>query len=125
MTWTVSSLDEGHKVSLASHANSYSAKCNFNKSLTLSAEEEPAESFGKIKIYPNPTNNIAYIDLNNNDVTAKGIVVFDSFGKIYSIESTQSNDQQIEVNLTGLNPGLYFVKVTLGDTFEILRIVKQ
>ena len=125
LSWTVSSIGEGHKVSMSTNANSFSKKCNFNKSLDLSQEEEPIESIVTMRAYPNPTSDLVYVELSNNSVSVKSIVVFDSYGKIYSIEPN-SVDHNIQVDLTGVNPGLYFIKVTLDDNKEeILRVIKQ
>ena len=110
---------------MSTNANSFSKKCNFNKSLDLSEADESLESIVDLKAFPNPTNDMVYINMNMGDASVKTIVVFDSFGKIYSINS-QSVDHLIQVDLTGVSPGMYFIKVTLDDnTEEILRIVKQ
>ncbi len=125
LSWTVASIGEDHKVSMSTNANSFSKKCNFNKSLDLSEADESLESIIDLKAFPNPTNDMVYINMNMVDASVKTIVVFDSFGKIFRINS-QSVDHLIQVDLTGVSPGMYFIKVTLDDNKEeILRIVKQ
>lgn len=64
---------------------------------------------GDVTIYPNPSSGIVNLAISTN-LDVKEIVLFDVSGKL--IRSIQINNQQlIEVDLTNLPKGVYFVKV--------------
>lgn len=75
-------------------------------------------SFG---VYPNPTSGDFTIELNNG--SAKTIEVIDFTGRIV-VTNTTSNDK-INVNISALAKGIYYVRVQSNNTFETAKIIKQ
>jgi hypothetical protein len=70
-----------------------------------------------IKIYPNPTNNIIYIEgLDNNK--SNTIQIFDVQGKLVL---TKTINEKGTIDLSELNKGVYVIKV--GEVAQ--RIVKM
>ena len=90
----------------------YSLDCN----PTFIANENRQES--KIKIYPNPTNNIIKIQPYINWKNIK-ISVFSPQGQ----EILRSIDQT-EVDISNLSNGLLLMKIELDDTVEMHKILK-
>jgi len=75
------------------------------------------ETYKNIKIYPNPTNNIIYIEgLDNNK--SNTIQIFDVQGKLVL---TKTINEKGTIDLSELNKGVYVIKV--GDVAQ--RIVKM
>lgn len=68
-----------------------------------------AGQLGDVTIYPNPSAGIVNLAIAGN-VDVKEIVLFDVSGKL--IRNVQTNNQQLlEVDLSNLPKGVYFVKV--------------
>lgn len=73
-----------------------------------------------LNIYPNPVNNILYID---SDTHVKAIEIIDIRGKLVFSQKQNSNNQY---NLQELNHGIYLLKVKLNnDAIETFRLIKQ
>jgi hypothetical protein len=69
-------------------------------------------------IYPNPTNGKIFVNiekLNNETVTVN---VFNLQGAMVHSEVMISKGTRIDPDLTGLNQGLYFLKIT-GKDFSV------
>lgn len=90
------------------HCNGYIEFAG-SSALRMGAEEkiESEPETEMVNIYPNPsTDGIINIDLKN---TTSKILIFNSFGKIIR-EIEPEGKSKIKIN-TGLNAGLYFLKV--------------
>lgn len=75
----------------------------------------------KIKIYPNPTDGILYINVSNS--TIDNIVVSDITGKVYVNETV--NADQSEIDLSSYPKGIYFVNiVTENDSYTKKVVLK-
>jgi len=75
-----------------------------------------------IKVYPNPTYSLVYIELPTtdetikielNDLTAKNLVTYDNV--------TTNN---FRIDFSSFSAGVYFIKITIGDKFYLSKIVK-
>lgn len=75
-----------------------------------------------LKIYPNPVNNKLYI--LNQDQTIKHLELFSISGKIlWSHVFFNLTNQEIDVS--GLLPGLYFLKATYDSGFSVNPFIKN
>jgi hypothetical protein len=74
-----------------------------------------------LSVYPNPTNGIVNIELNNG--LNKNVTVTDINGKI--VYSTNSASDKMNVNLSGYSQGFYFVKIDSDGKTEIIKVLKQ
>jgi hypothetical protein len=84
----------------------------------LSVETFEADSF---QIYPNPTNgNIVYINTKNN-VEISNIRVFDIAGKQVINQTNPSN----EINVQGLQQGMYILQLQIGNQMINKKLIKQ
>jgi photosystem II stability/assembly factor-like uncharacterized protein len=78
-------------------------------------------SFGKLSIYPNPTDGIVTIDLSEINNT-RNLFVYDITGKL--IQEIPLNDNSIQqVNLSSFVSGVYFIKVFTDTKQFIQRII--
>jgi hypothetical protein len=125
LTWTVQSFNgQGHKSSSASSASSKSSKCN----KSAEAEGPPVvltEETPDVLAYPNPVRDLLHINLETVEGTFKSLSVFDTFGRSYPVELISNDEQVLEVNMSGLSQGLYFVRLNFADKVEVVRIIKQ
>lgn len=70
----------------------------------------------KIKVYPNPSNGIFRVELNNSEGLKK-INIFDSTGKL--VKNARTHYSTFEINLTNNSKGIYLLKVFYnGITYE-------
>jgi uncharacterized delta-60 repeat protein len=85
-------------------------------------ETELAQRF---KVYPNPTNDIVYIDLNTGTPVIDFIEIIDYTGKrIQEIKVNQITNQ-LSVNLTELSQGLWLIKLHTAEGIVVKRVVKN
>jgi len=66
----------------------------------------------RIKVYPNPAENVVYIE-SNNLLNARIDIMNISGATVISKESINSNIEQIDVS--GLSRGMYFIRITNSD----------
>jgi hypothetical protein len=77
-----------------------------------------------IKLYPNPTRGLIYIEIQNLplDVTAY-IALYRLSGEL--IVSRQSVSYSTEIDITGQAPGVYILKIIAGKEQTEWKIIKQ
>lgn len=75
------------------------------------------KTFGVASVYPNPCNGVLNLNLNSVSEAEITVEVVDAFGK--TLKSVSSEEtiglSTISFDLTDLNSGVYFVKVTAVD----------
>ena len=75
---------------------------------------------GRINIFPNPSNGIFTINSSNSNSTSDiNFEITDLQGKIIYNGAKRSDDLKIEVDLVGIEKGVYFI--TLKNGTEIIR----
>lgn len=117
----------------ASNISSVDIKGNsriFNTTVDLGALEygslvtsliDNSDQFEDILLYPNPVKNILYFNSTNE---IKSIEVFNNIGQVQDI-TIRINSDEMEIDLTNLESGLYSVKITkINETSRIKKIMK-
>ena len=61
-------------------------------------------------IYPNPSTGKIHMQINEEDITNGMLSIFDIVGKII-LQQDISGEKNIEVDLSGRQPGIYFLKI--------------
>jgi hypothetical protein len=69
----------------------------------------------RIKIYPNPTTGVIYIEL----VNAFDAAVYNYHGQVVMREY----DNNGQIDLSELNTGVYFVEIREGNNIKIEKVV--
>ncbi|MCA1747891.1 MAG: T9SS type A sorting domain-containing protein [Bacteroidales bacterium] len=81
--------------------------------LYMSAEEE------KLSLYPNPARDQLKIEFRSDNLTSPEIQIIDLTGKVVKRFDRKMNHEQdifnVELDISTLQPGVYFVKVIQGD----------
>jgi len=90
----------------------YSEDCN------LSINENELQQI--INIYPNPVNNILYIE-NNKNIDIVKITVYNILGKVVLIKKNIFN----QLNLSVLKSGILFVKIETENGTITKKIIKE
>lgn len=75
-----------------------------------------------ISIYPNPTNDRLHINAQNNQLTKATIT--DINGRIV-IDEELGNQSKTSINVSSLNPGIYFVNIQTNNGSQTVKMVKQ
>ena len=74
-----------------------------------------------LNIYPNPVNDKLYI-VTVDEV--KEVVVYDIYGR-RQVTETSSHQDMTSVNVSGLNAGIYFVKINTNQGEIVKRFIKR
>jgi hypothetical protein len=126
LKWTVKSYKKTVKTSSVAQASSSSCHC------TRSAEAEAPpvisgdQAGSGLKLYPNPTTGIVYIDLNGEKVTGKDISIFDIYGRSCATQTVSASDQQLQLDFSGYKSGLYILRINTGiESTSVFRIIKK
>ncbi len=85
---------------------------------TLSVNELTSSEF---KVYPNPSNGVWNIVSNNQEITS--INVYDVLGK--QVLSLNPNTQNVSIDASNLQSGLYFAKVNSLNGSQTIRLIKN
>jgi hypothetical protein len=78
-------------------------------------------SASRVTVYPNPNNGIFSVVKANG--LNKTVEVMDVTGRI--IVSATSAANTVDMNISALSNGVYYVKVKSEDSTEVIKIVKQ
>ncbi|WP_456440644.1 T9SS type A sorting domain-containing protein [Psychroserpens sp.] len=76
-----------------------------------------------INLYPNPTNSILTIELNNNEANL-AFQVFDVLGK-QVINGNSNSEDFLKIDVSNLEHGLYLIKISTKDKIETKRFIKN
>jgi hypothetical protein len=73
----------------------------------------------KLSLYPNPARDQLKIEFRSDNLTAPEIQIIDLTGKVVKRFDRKMNYEQdvfnFELDVSTLQPGVYFVKVIQGD----------
>ncbi len=139
LRWALSAFDCYNKITLCATADGASNKCNVytagrvsgNQMISVNSQQDKmlpeAKSIypaGNINVYPNPVKNRAVVYFANDKIIKP--MLFDAYGKTHPLKVTRNiSDHAIEIDLTGLTGGSYFIGVNLKEGFKTVRVVKE
>ena len=128
LTWELRTYETNKKTSVASDASSTSNKCNnvFTTSARSGAAgvENEVLTSQNLSVYPNPTKGSIKIT-GPSVFFDKSVEVFDATGRKYSVRTTgMIQGRSIEVDLSSLAEGVYFIKVKTLQGIQTVRILK-
>jgi len=90
-----------------------------SKSMLLNAPEIQKQD---ILIYPNPVNDILYVDFGGMVIEDAEIAIYDYMGRLVLKQKSQ-NKSIVPIAVSNLNKGVYFVQVRSGETQNCKKIV--
>lgn len=108
-------LPAGTYYFVISAAGEYTVDIRLASDVDVESIEELSKSFN---IYPNPVNDILYIEA---EAQVENVVVYDIFGR----HQLEVSGQQSAISVANFNNGVYFVKVRTENGEVIKRFVKK
>jgi len=107
----------------------YFGGCTFDESeftLPIGINETVA-SFGTVSAFPNPANDVLNVNITLNNNEKVTISMFNTLGQTVITENRNLNagSNNIQLNTSNLEAGVYMVTVTAGNSTTTSRIVVQ
>lgn len=130
LIWELKTYETNKKTSVASTASSGSNKCNGTYTTLARGVALPApaavENSNEINVYPNPVKNKVLVKSKNGSMNERSILLLDAIGKFYPVRiSGRVSGQSVELDLTGLQPGIYFIRVMVSGELKTMRVIKN
>jgi hypothetical protein len=87
--------------------------------------QESETNLVKPNVYPNPAHNTARLFVGTGNVSLKDIIVIDLSGRVFSsVGMKRSSTQIVELDLTPLTNGVYFIKANIDGQTKLFKIEK-
>ncbi len=111
----------GYTKSFGSNYDVYIVKTDLNG---IAGFEQLFTSNASCILYPNPSNGIFNININNSFEKSAIIEILDITGSIiFSNECDLTYSNSTQIDMSGYNSGLYFVRIFIGPITLIKRVV--
>jgi serine protease AprX len=95
---------------------------NFETALTAVLSIDKENFMNSTTIYPNPINNSFSIQTNTNDLSGLSIQIYNVLGKkVYGERNLKSKT----IPVSGLNSGIYILKIMNGTQQKTIKLVKR
>ena len=80
----------------------------------------------ELKLFPNPTNSIATVLINDNNGVDGNIEITNSLGEVIYTTMVNPGNKQLDIDVSGFSSGIYHVvyKNTHSAVFKKLQILK-
>ena len=86
-------------------------------------EEEGVEELTSLfKMYPNPVNDKLYIEA---EAEIEEVVIYDVYGRRQKLRISETQKLRNSIDVSGLNSGVYFVKIKTDNIETVKRFVKK
>lgn len=112
---------DGFSFTVRSHDGGWLATPYFPIAINLTTPLEDASGQPQIKLYPNPAQEVAYIEFSTPTQESGQLELIDLQGRSLRKESFPAGAQKIKLAKQGLSTGLYFVKVSYAGQTQVLR----
>lgn len=100
----------------------------FDKLSIVSSNQELDPIFNKVRIAPNPVNNQTTLTIESEKQNDLVLILYDAVGKQIKLGtnwSITSGLNEIDLDLTALAQGIYFLQITDGKAINTQRIIKN
>lgn len=92
--------------------------------LTFVSAQEQELPGQLLQVYPNPARDNIQVEFDLNGRTT--IEIMDMTGRLVRTSSYEaSGPTNLSMDLSGLNPGVFLMRVSAGDHAEVLRFIKE
>jgi hypothetical protein len=124
LVWELRTYDTNKKTSTATNASSTSSRCPGITMARPEAETPPA-GVKLTRAYPNPGHNSIVIESARDLKKDKTAVIFDAQGKTYVARIRKTTGANaLELDISSLKPGVYFVRLNVEKGYETIRFEK-
>ena len=144
LKWEVRTYETTHKTSVSSDASSGSNKCTYTtviaksggsilpadismtKNKSIVAPTVDVNKAGNISVFPNPAMNKTIVRANGQTLSEKAMSIVDVFGRTHPVKiKNRISAGSVEIDLSSLVTGVYFIKVKMTNGYKSVAIVKQ
>lgn len=90
------------------------------------SSEKNVANENQVAIFPNPANENVTLRYELNTESDLKIALFDVYGKQFfdkKIQQQHSGEQQLDINVSTIPSGIYFIKMTVNETEIVRRLV--
>ncbi len=110
--WNIPAIGGTYNITINKSTGAY----NFSTSLGMNEN-----NLSKLLIYPNPTNSIINIEIQNAEINS--LFVFDILGRL--IKTQKANGSKSQINIQELPNAIYLLEVKTDRGNKTVKIVKQ
>lgn len=96
-------------------------KAFVGQSSTANIVDQPTIPNNQLSVFPNPTTRLLNVDFA--DALDRRIEIVDAAGR--NMFYGRFNEKRAAINVAGLPPGIYFLRIQEGDRVTIKKFVKQ
>ncbi len=133
MTWYITTYESTNSTSTSSSASSTSNKCSgttstFTEGIKTGGEEVTDDIAAKdeVRVFPNPATMRATIYTAKELTSVRDIRIADVFGRYSPVKIVRRiSSNAVEIDISALPKGVYFVKVQTIDGLKTVSLVKQ
>lgn len=140
-----SNIEDGDEVHFKFFEREKNQWYSFEESMSLAADMIVADAYypfelknaiaenlnddiSGIELYPNPVNNILYINFNLDKTQNVKIAVYDHLGKMIELivdkTSYSSGTHHLEWNTSDIPAGIYYIRIEKQERVENLKVLK-
>ena len=137
LTWSLIAYSGNYKTTVT--ASSSSKKCSTTKTTqepgvaigggsteeTATASPVPQTIDPVASVYPNPSKGLVTIHIKDGSLSPDNIELSDAYGKMYVTNAKILSPQSLQVDLSRLSSGMYFIRVKVGNAYQVFRVVKM
>lgn len=84
-----------------------------------------ASAENQILIYPNPATNILTMDLQDDGIGFHSIRIMNLLGEELQAINVPSGKSSHQFNISDFNPGLYLIRVEIGNETSVFKFIKN
>jgi hypothetical protein len=98
---------------------------NYNQTTSVVEQSLPIKTNESFVLYPNPANEVLYLQLSSGQTTSGVIEIISVEGKIVYTQELNSNSAMYEIDMSNISKGLYIIKVNRGSSVGTAKFIKQ
>jgi hypothetical protein len=127
-TWTVTNnqVINGARVWVEGAGNIFFDINDKNFSITgFVGVDDATSSLNNIQIYPNPANDHLVVNLGSTPKENGIVNITDATGRIVKTEKALNGNAVLNLDVSSLSNGIYFLEVNVGSVMGIGRFIKE
>ncbi|MEZ5195327.1 MAG: T9SS type A sorting domain-containing protein [Bacteroidales bacterium] len=75
-------------------------------------------------MYPNPANNVLYVNVSKRAEELYKLSIIDIYGNKLR-EYNNINSSSYSIDISDMAKGIYFIKIKLDDFYHVEKLIKQ
>lgn len=92
---------------------------------TMSVGIKEINSISNIQLFPNPANDLVNIKFENASGLKRNLKLYNSLGATIKEENLVPTNEPFQLDLTGLESGLYLLEINSDNNKQSFKLVKQ